>query len=463
MRVAETYGHHLTITELSGCFVFGLDIGHLVQKPFLNKLVERRLADDWLSRIISSLQEPDSHGFAHPRWAESAYSYTDRALRNTFARRHARRLLPIVFFVEREKRYVEKSISFFVERISLSPQGGLAARIVFEKDNTPLSAKETIELCGHVRRRAYDVLVEPMSNFCAWWNKFRPEEILSLPTIELFEEALYAYEILDMDFTAGDLPLDSIKSLLFKKNEIAACELAAISRMSPTSVAVLRDTKIREFANSDLGARDDELWTVNRERMVRRHPDRKQPHNKAFFEDVKTATEILVLQQSTFDFLEEWMAARRSEIFTHMFSDEGKAGGAQVIYSQLESITRVGRLLVEPLMLQNSAKHSFYIKLISRLSACLDLEERNKRASQAMRDFASLADSASGFSVGLVSAQMASAQVQLAASARKISLATAWLTILAILLAAMQIYIPLMENKPVAGAERTGSAQTDHH
>ena len=445
---------HISITLLEGCLIFTLDLGYLLEDPWMSGFIAERVSDQWLTELSQKLGNWEKFGFARPEFLESEYGKTDRAPRNTFAKRHAKRLLPLQMRIPQPAKFTERNLTFYADTVCISPQGALSVRILFKLEpNTVLSAEETITDYNHMLVKVPNLSRNTITNFVAFWNAspISSTQLVS-PSSELLEEVLHSYEIIDFDFNLrSDNEQEEIRSVknIYKDVDIVpACELAAISKMSPVSCKALNDTKLIEFFDTDIGSRDDELWAINKDRMIRRHPDRRSIYNKAFFSDIKMASEILATQQATFDFLEEWVAKRRKAMVGQMLEYRGltlkEKNDFQMQFGEVMHITQ---LLIEPVLLQKNVRHAFYIQVVSRVAKCMEIQESNERSSRALQDFAQLIETVSGYQNAELSATLGNLQVQFAKSAKRIGIATIWITVLAIILTLLQVYMAIQSSR----------------
>jgi len=437
---------HIRITSIQGCLIYALDIGYLLKYPWLSDLISERACEEWLINLSNGFHNWSKFGLSKPEFTASEYAKTDRAQRNTFSKSYAKRLLPLEFKIKKSKNYVSDIFTYKAESIRISPQGGISIRLVFESKTVNLSAKETIDEYNRMLKSVPELLQTTLRNFISFWNESDIKIRLIMASQELLEEILYTYEIIDLDFSLRylneDISTNSIKNLYIDTDKIPVCELYSIAKMSPTSVQALNDTRLYEFIETDIGGRNDELWSINRERMLRCHPDKDKIHNKAFFCDIKTATEILICQQATFDFLEEWVIRKRKLVLNQMLSLNRMDENEKIDFQeQLREVMGITQLLIEPIILQKNVRHTFYIQATSLLVRCLEIQTSNQRASSALKDFAQLIDSIAGYRYSDIATSMGSIQIQLGKSTRRIGFVTIWITTIGIILTIIQVYL----------------------
>lgn len=439
---------NIYINYLRGCTIFALDIGYLLQDSWSSDLIDERTSTEWLGGLRHELANWERFGLAAPEFVESEYGKTDRASRNTFAQKYTKRLLPLSLRLSKPDKYTEKNITYHADSIRLSPQGGISVRIIFElQSGTSLSVKDTIDNYNQMLIKVPTLLKKTFGVFTGFWNANSLSAKLIHPPSELLREILLSYEIIDFDFslvcTDGKASeVTSIKSLLVDSDKVPACELAAIAKMSPVSATALNDARLQEFIETDIGGRDDELWAINRDRMIRRHPERNIIYNKAFLDDIKTACGILICQKATFDFLEEWIARRRSIVVKQMvnYGDLDKVERAS-FQRQFGEVISISQLLVEPIMLQKNVKHAFYIQAVTEVAKHLGMHTASERASRSIRDFTQLIESVAGYREAELTASMSNIQIQLGKSAKRIGYVTIWITIIGIILTLVQVYL----------------------
>lgn len=442
---------HLNITLWEGCLIYAFDLGYLLSDPWSAGNMAERVKDDWLLNISQKLSNWEKYGFSSPEFAESEYGKTDRAPRNTFAKRHAKRLLPLILPFKKPAKFTEKNLTFYPENIKISPQGAVSIRIIFELgENNNLSTSEIISDYNHMLTKTPAIIRSSINKFIEYWNSSGINTTLNVPSYELLEEVIHTYEIVDFDFNLIENQeisrVTSVKRLYKDDDIVPACELAAISRMSPVSAQALNDVRLFEFIDTDIGGRDDELWAINRDRTIRCHPDRKSIYNRAFLADIKMASEILICEKATFDFLEDWVGRRRKGLLDQiLFHSDLSRQEKDISQEQFGEVMRVTQLLIEPIMIQKDVRHAFYIQSISKLIDCLGLKESNERSSKALRDFAQLIESVSGYNNAELATHLSNLQVQLAKSAERLGLVTIIITIIGVILAFVQIYIAFIK------------------
>ncbi|MEV1249102.1 hypothetical protein ACIBO2_28965 [Nonomuraea sp. NPDC050022] len=446
----QSDGARIGIFGFNGCVIFALDLNSLVTEAHSSTLITRRVSGNWIQGIHSKLTLWDEFGFGCPRFAESAYGKTDRAARNTFLSRHSPRLLPLEIPIIDPPHTVQDNFAYFVEAIRLSPQGALTLRVMVNSGNrTPLSAVEVVHNYHSLMSAISAALERSIGAFVDLWNASISDCQLIRPSRRGLITALHSYDIWDYDFTLFDRSspreVASVKALYHSVDQTAARELTAIANMDISDVLSLREVRLQQFIDSDIGTRDDELWAIGRERMTRRHPERANTYNIAFFADVKLATEILIGYQCTMAFLENWVRDQRESLLDELvsYNDFNEAERLH-LQKRYADVIRASQMLVEPVALERGVKHTFFAQIIVRLIGVLGLDVYAARSAQSMSEFASFVESISVFREAELSSKLESIQIELAATSKKIGRIGLYIAIIAAVLTGIQLYLALI-------------------
>jgi hypothetical protein len=440
---------HIGVCGLSGCMIYALDINYLLPDPQSLPMISARVSGTWIQDVYARLTDWEKHGFLEPHFAESAYAKTDRAARNTFTARHTEQLLPLEIHLANPTRAVDGYFGYYVEGLRLGPQGALSLRILVESQvGLALTARQVVHNYHTLVSCLPESLETTIAQFITYWNSMITDLALVVPSRQALMSALHFYDVWDYDFFlshGGTLqPVSSVKELYSRAEREPAQELTAIANMDIADVESLRDVQLSQFTDSDIGTRDDELWTIGRERMTRRHPERTVSYNIAFFDDVKLATEVLIGYQCTLDFMEDWVRQQRRSLLDEILRyDDLSDLKKQDLQKRYSDVIRASQILVEPLALERGVKHAFFAGVIVRLAEALELRTNTQRSARAMADFAGLVESISGFHDAEISAKLGQLQVELASSSRRIGRIAIAIAAIGILIAGMQIYLSL--------------------
>jgi hypothetical protein len=444
---------HIGVLGFTGCLIFALDINHLLEDTQSLPMISARVSGHWIDDVHRKLSRWETFGFAQPRFAESAYAKTDRAARNTFTARHAEQLLPLEIAVVDPPHAVHRQFAYSVEGIRISPQGALSVRVVVNAEGgVVLSAKDVVHNYHSLVSVVPEMLHRTVEQFVAFWNSSIDYIKLVVPSRRDLMSQFYSYDIWDYDFVLIEddfsHPVTSVKCLYSQPESTPLQELTAIANMDIADVESLQDVRLTQFTDSDIGTRDDELWAIGRERMTRRHPERAVTYNIAFFTDIKLATEMLVGYECTVDFMEEWVRRQRRSLLDEIlrYSDLSELR-RQDLQQRYDDVIRASQILVEPLAIERGVKHTFFAQVIVRLAEMFELNMNMARSARAMSEFAELVSTISGFHDAELNTKLSNMQVELAKTSRRIGLLGIALAILAILIAAAQVYVALKPPK----------------
>jgi len=441
---------HIAVTDLKGCMLFACDINVLLPDPHSLSMISARVSGNWIDEVRSRLVGWDEFGYDQPRLAESEYGKTARGARNTFSRRHVEESLPLVTLVAEPRRRVSGKLRYWVEAISLSPQGALSVRIAVRQRRAgdALSAQDLVHGYHRLASRTSQIVMDAIERYVGFWNARMPDDGLVVPDGAIFAAALHSYDIWDYEFVLleGGVPVavTSVKALFAEQDTTPAQELTAIANMDVADVESLKDVRLNQFTDSDIGTRDDELWSVGRERMTRRHPERAVSFNMAFFNDVKLAVEVLLGHQSTLEFMEDWVRRQRRLLLDEILGfDDLTDVRKQDLQRRYSDVIRASQILVEPLAVEQGAKHAFFAEIVTRVAAVLELDVDMGRSSRAVSEFAALVESVSGFHDAQLNANLATIQVDLARNSRRLAQLAIGLGVVGVVLAAAQIWVAL--------------------
>lgn len=452
---------HIQLHNIRGWLFFAIDINNLVAEHQASSMVKLRVSHDWMNIIKIATQQAKEFGFDKPRHTESQYAKTERRARSTFSARHAKDFLPLELRFTAPHYSSIDQLTYSPEAVSITPQGAISCRIhVTGSAEKPITAKDFVYTYHRIQHAALGTVTDMISQFIKLWNYSSSASVIELtkPSSYTISSLMRSYDIWDYDFDLScggkNKPLTTIKGLFDKSDQRPVRELAAIANMDVSDVETLRDVRVDTFTKTDIGTRDDELWSIGLERMTRRHPERKETSNVAFFEDVRLATEIMLGYQCTAEVLDEWISEQRRDLLDKIISisslDSASLTKLQKSYTD---VVRASRMLVEPLVLERGVKHTFFKQVLTSLTSHFDLTKNVAQSRQSMYEFAGLVESISGFqyaqlnaSLGDVQTSLVKVQVQFAKTSRTIGRLSLIIAIIGIIIASMQIIGPYLPN-----------------
>lgn len=396
----------LRVEELFSTLFLSIDIAHIIAPNLVDDFLISRTSDNWLEETISRLSDLEKFNFEKPYIISSQYAKTDRGPRNTFPTRHAKKLLPCRLDVLSNEKYIEGMFSFYGSGAYISPQGVITFRIEVQKNSTELiSIVDTIDSFNRLMGRKFEVIQSLYTNLLASWNNGNNSLKLLGFDEEIFNENAQMYDVIDLDLKmwrgGKSCILRSIKDLYtlddLTDDLTPVRELSALSRMSVSSALSLKETNFDRLKDLDLGARDDEFWSVSRDRIIRCHPDRLVPYNIAFFTDVKEAVCILNAQQCVLDFLTQWLEEKRTSLVGAV-TDQNENEKLKTIDKEFGNATKIANLLISPVLLERNVKHEFYQKLVFNLVEKIGINKSRIQASDSLQDFTNVLGTVANFS-----------------------------------------------------------------
>jgi hypothetical protein len=220
-----------------------------------------------------------------------------------------------------------------------------------------------------------------------------------------------SYECVDIDFLALDdggsqvsLPA---KSLIAESLDCAR-QLAALSRMSRTEPDLFDRERLQAFRDADIGNREDELWIINSNRMLRSNPDRRDDHVAHFYEDVLCLVELALQQLAVLEYIDDWLHDARAKFRRQLMSSKSHDSDVGHILIDFE---RVLDLIEQPGGLTAGIRHAFFRQLADRLMHELRIQVARAHARDAVWMFAQVASAAFTFKV-FVSSEATGATVR---------------------------------------------------
>jgi hypothetical protein len=208
-----------------------------------------------------------------------------------------------------------------------------------------------------------------------------------------------SYECLDIDFTATDehgAPVNLPAKRLITESLDSARQLAALSRMSRIEPDLYDPVKLQKFKDADIGNREDELWIVNSNRMLRSNPDRENRHLIHFYEDILCLVELALQQLAVLGYVDAWLHEARGQFRRQLMSSKSDDADVGRILIDFE---RVLDLIEQPGGLTAGIRHAFFRQVADRLVQELRIPVALAQAQQAVSMFAQIASAAFTFKV----------------------------------------------------------------
>lgn len=436
----------LEVTRFELSHIFGIDLGHVIGHSEMEFNLLRG-TPGWLNDLKVRFDKAGTYGFEIPYFDESEYSKTDRVGRNTFSPYFAFNLMPLSFELSNPTLIKEKFFSCLIKNFRVGPKGSLSIRIdTTLNNNKPVSVDSLIDLYFRYRVSLKNRLHTHINNFIKCWNAHINEFQLAEVTFDEIESYVHHYEVIDFDYRImpGNQSMSMVEIFEHPETQILK-QLAGLSRMSPT-YNNYADSKLISFKDNDISNRDDELWVINLERLLRYHPEsKKNIYVDSFFTDVKLGFEIILQQEISLEYLSAWINKKRAELriklSTKLLGD--KSVNEKEIQSILGEITNLSDIFSSQFIIQRNIKHSFYNAVFLRAFEVLSIEKIIKQTKESFNDLFSIYSVYSSQKISNISLSFEEANLQLNKSVERLTLWVVVMTFIMLSFGALQLYTGL--------------------
>lgn len=368
-----------------------------------------------------------SHDFDGCRLASSTYSQTtERVGATTLAGYAAKGLMPLELHFRDVTTY-DESLHWRPAALHLSGNGAMTLRHEVEFDSP---ADGSLDAAGAIRE--YHTLIRELRNdvgiraskFAQLWSELHPDIPLSFPHDGGLGEESLLYESIDMDFDicdeVGAHLRQPIKTVIHKDHVDVVRQLAAISRMSSIEPQHYDAGRLARFREADIGNREDELWLVNPNRMMRSHPDWGNPTNRSFYEDSLLLCEILLQQKASLQYVDQWLRESKGMLRKHSYTLDSESG-ARGISDVVLGVERVTDQLADPTQLLLGIRNPFFRDLAQTLAAEMQVIGASERAFQSVSLFLGVTRSLHSHSSAVSQARSASDQQRVAEETQQVA------------------------------------------
>jgi len=367
----------LEFRDLEFVQLYSIDLYHLVSERERSTLFELRGTPGWLQAVSEKTAATPSLAGAVglPRFDAAAYRAADRAEKLTIADSYLADRAPLVWSPEQSANIGQLSVR--LTQIRLHEAGVLTCRIVCTEvdiDDATDRLWRVDDLVSELRRNRSELLnyfSEVVRLFARQWNALDIAPTLDIPPDESLWRRLAPYEILLFDYECSDGRVRSIKSLRDSENSHYLRQLVGLTRMArriawPTYSHAFATA----FVSQDLGNRDNELWLVYEERLLRHFPQRRDSVAQLWLTDAFLAIEILLALRTALELVIFWshrqLVAVRNDV-----SAMGSVAGDQLV-SLVErirkSVAEIYYLLStvsDPFEIERGIAHGFFRKLVN--------------------------------------------------------------------------------------------------
>jgi hypothetical protein len=169
---------------------------------------------------------------------------------------------------------------------------------------------------------------------------------------------------------------------------------------------------------------------------VRCYPERGDPQEIAFFEDIVSAAAILLQQRAARDSMAMWASGQRSEQYERASTEDNDKSGIHNFADDIRKVLAASAVIAEPSLLFIGTRNTFYGQVVSELVRLLGIEERRRLALEAVQQFAAFSETISNY-------RSQGAQLSLSRAATKLAWASVLLAVIALIIGALQIYLAI--------------------
>jgi len=358
----------LNITDFEIIGFYGIDLVHLLEENSANRFNSYRGNNTWLQELKNKVPNQGICNFNPPIFAKSKYAETDRIIRNTFSNYYVNNLMPLVFELkEKVVTYREYDDLFNIEiqSISISANGAVTVKIRAFKENggTITCIKEIIKGCRNYKNSINEKIRSLINQFINVLNDYVKDKIKCKEiSISCFEQYVSYYEIIDFDYVTKEAEKMKIKSMCVDESYLRP--LVALFRMNESDFSNYDMNKISDIKDNDHGNRVDELWAINRDRLLRHHPYRKDEHNKRFFSDIVLGIEILLQQKVVLQYLNQWIGTQSSRLRKVI---DGKCEvNNDKIFPLIFEMVNIYDIISDSFIIQRNTNHAFFNLIIEK-------------------------------------------------------------------------------------------------
>jgi hypothetical protein len=423
--------------------LFCIDIGFLTDQAGLTTFNEWRTQDNWRELVRRSIPTEPAGELALKGVLKSAYARTAWGIyRSTLAEPPGQSFLPLEFECSETAVKTTGSLNGSLKRVLLSPRGALC--FVYEsmsqESNAWLSALDLIRDYGKMFKLSRSSVEAGVDAFCKLWKNTNLQGQLKRPPSDSWWPYVLTYELVDVDLglrSNGRIEvLTDIKQSYNHHASAVGMDLVALTRMSEAAALNHKNTRVSELAATDLGYRSDELWAITGERLVRCYPERGDPQEIAFFEDIVSAAAILLQQRAARDSMAMWASGQRSEQYERASTEDNDKSGIHNFADDIRKVLAASAVIAEPSLLFIGTRNTFYGQVVSELVRLLGIEERRRLALEAVQQFAAFSETISNY-------RSQGAQLSLSRAATKLAWASVLLAVIALIIGALQIYLAI--------------------
>jgi hypothetical protein len=226
----------------------------------------------------------------------------------------------------------------------------------------------------------------------------------AIPTTLSSGTFIASYECIDIEYAAANEEGERI-ALPAKRlvDESLSCtrQFAALSRMTKTEPDHFDPARLEAFKEADIANREDEIWVINSNRMIRSNPDRHDLRIRYFYEDVICFVELALQHLAVVEHVNSWLHDARAQFRKQLNSYQRDRD--EDIGHILLDFERVLDLVEQPGNLLLGIRHPFFRSIADRLITELQLPLASAQTRDVIAMFTQVASAAFTFRVFITS------------------------------------------------------------
>ena len=385
----------ISFFDLELYFIFSIDLSSLIDRRYEDVLNSLRGKRSWLLNIRDMFYT-SKHPmlFKNPECDTSQYIKSARLEKFTISELFLQENSPLRFNIGKPIRIG----GFIISECSVRFHQDGVLTVRFHLKQIRKHAKfDFFDVDGFVstmqpiRRKIEQKAVEMICAFCEDWNRVSNEVVLEIASKSTLKNSLHKYEIILFDYSTSSGHKIPIKNMYNKDKLDLLRQLVGFARMSrPFAWKSYSFKFMSEFVRNDVGNREDELWLVYYERLVRYIPQRKDQSVVLWLEDALLGIEILLAKKAVLEYVTSWSRAELLLLRQNVqFLVDKKFMLQKAISEANKLIANLYCLLstvLDPLSLERNITHEFYLTLIRSVVKHLRIDRLTETAKSTFGD-----------------------------------------------------------------------------
>lgn len=427
----------LRVKDVAATVSAAFDLGELVDPGQVVDVYHWRAGVERQRTIMLGCAQTPA--FQPPRIARSAYAGTPRAYRATIVEPYRGHTLPVEFELATKSARSQGCLTVTPWGVRIFPNGALIVRTnIVTSAGKWVTPTDLVTDFNASMRLLGPLCADVLDEFRQIWPKTDTNFELLVPAEVHSLMPAITYETIDATFgiTSARVTrrLSDFKDI-FRQADGGdpdairlASELVAIGRMSEAALASHNNARLSQFALVDLGYRQDEYWVVGQYRLLRSHPDRASPNVAAFWADVGLASDSVLSQRATRNFLRQWLSISRRKLVDQLAAPESLTKQREL----LQAVSDSALLALEPVQIRNTSRHEFFRRIVDAISEATCATDERGEAKESLDTFAKVLETHSSQALSDLNIKLQAVQVRLGRIA-------IWIAVLSVAIATLSL------------------------